>query len=63
MIQLNKEMKIVNTFRSASEAEKITKIWQSSITTTCRKRAKTAGGFKWMYKEDYEEYIKKGDIS
>lgn len=31
----------------------------SHITEVCRGNRKTAGGFKWMYKEDYEKYIER----
>ncbi|WP_053434847.1 zinc-ribbon domain-containing protein [Sporosarcina globispora] len=43
---------------SAEEISKNIKIHQNSIRRVCSGKRKTAGGYKWMYKEDYEEYIK-----
>lgn len=45
-------------FNSLTEASKITKISKTSISNNLNKRSSSAGGYKWMYKEDYEKYIK-----
>jgi hypothetical protein len=29
----------------------------SNISAACKGKTKTAGGFKWMYKKDYDQYI------
>lgn len=42
-------------FESASKAYLDTNIDSSSIIAVCRGKRKTAGGFKWMYLEDYEK--------
>ena len=34
---------------------------KSTICACCRGRQKTAGGFRWMYKEDYDELTKQND--
>ena len=43
---------IVATFKSASEASRLTKINRGSISNCCKKRIgfKTAGGYYWKYK-------------
>ena len=41
--------KIINIFKSAKEAERITGINYSSISKVCRGEYKTSGGYKWKY--------------
>lgn len=53
---------IINQFLSIKEAERQMQIDRSSIIKVCKKQQKSAGGYKWMYKEDWEEYIKQQNI-
>jgi len=52
------ETKVI--YNSIAEAQKITKI--NNISACCRNNYSHAGGFKWMYKEDYNGYIKQQNI-
>ena len=58
VVQIDKSSKST-TYESAREAYLATDIDSSSITAVCKGRRKTAGGYKWMYKEDYEEMLTK----
>lgn len=48
---------VVAIFDSIREAEKITNINHTNISTSCKNGNRNAGGFKWMYKEDYEKML------
>lgn len=65
IVQLDLEGNIINEFRSAYQAIQETKI--KNVTSACRGYQKTAGGYVWMYKEDFlqngfdkDKYINKG---
>jgi len=45
------------------DIEVILKINHTHISNCCNNKCKKAGGFKWMYKEDYDEYIKQQNES
>lgn len=47
----------IDEFVSASEAYRKLSILHPNISSVCRGKVQTAGGFKWMFKEDYEKYI------
>lgn len=51
VIQLTKDGKFVAEYPSAMEAERQTGIWQTSITNCCNYNRKSAGKYKWKYKE------------
>lgn len=55
IIQLTKLGEYVETWFGINETEKKLKI--RHISECCRGKCKTAGGFKWIYYEDYEKYI------
>lgn len=57
VIQLSIDAEYIIEYISANEAYKITGINVSSILQCCnhKKWRKTAGGFKWMFKDEYEE--------
>lgn len=40
------------------EAQRKTKVWASNIQKCCSGKAKTAGGYKWMYYKDYQALTK-----
>jgi hypothetical protein len=50
VIQLDKNMNILNEFITAREAEKITKISYKKISAVCNERQNSAGGFIWKFK-------------
>lgn len=43
---------VVAEFYGTSEASRITGIHQGDISRCCNNKRKTAGGYKWVYKED-----------
>ena len=57
VVQLDKNDNFIDEFRSAKMAENKTKINRTSISRCCRCQQQTAGGFKWMYKEDYNKLV------
>jgi hypothetical protein len=61
VVQLDLSNNYIDGFSSISQASEKTKISLSHIQNVCSDRRKSAGGFKWMYKEDYEEYIKQAN--
>lgn len=52
IIQYDKNGKYLNTFATISEAEKSTGASHANIVKVCKGERKTAGGFKWEYKEN-----------
>lgn len=57
IIQMTKQGEFIKEWNSVSDAQKTLEI--NNITTVCRGRQSTAGGFKWMYKEDYDQELNK----
>ena len=55
IVQLDLEYNFITEYRSAQIAEKITGIKKASIRRCCNGQQKTAGGFKWMNKEDWNK--------
>ena len=55
VVQLDKELKFMQQWDSRLEAGKSLDINKCSISNACTGITKTAGGFKWMYKEDYDK--------
>lgn len=55
IVQL-KDDELIKVWKSITEASKAMELKsQSSISIACRNNNRTAKGFKWMYKEDYEK--------
>lgn len=53
VLQINKETnEIIAEFSSLAEASKFTGIASSTICNVCKGKGKTAGGFKWQYKNN-----------
>ncbi|WP_299831512.1 zinc-ribbon domain-containing protein [uncultured Metabacillus sp.] len=52
VIQLTNEGEYVREWNSVQEAQKYYNI--NNISTVCQGRQNTAGGYRWMYKEDYD---------
>jgi hypothetical protein len=57
IVQLSLENKILKIWDSLTDASIYLKINKSSICGVSKGKQKTAGGYKWMYKADYEKYI------
>lgn len=57
VILLSLNNTLVDTFNSITEASEHTGVPSSNICKACKGMYKSAGGYKWMYKEDYEDYI------
>lgn len=49
VVQLDKNNNVVNAYVSIHEAMRSTGINDSSIIRCCKRKVKTAGGFKWQY--------------
>lgn len=56
VVQLDLSGNFIKEFSSATEASKITGINDHSITSVCRNNPnhKTAGGYRWVFKSDYD---------
>ena len=63
VVQLDKDGSFINEYGSISEAEKETGIDNRFISTVCKDRRRTAHGFHWMYKEDYEKLTQQNDLN
>ena len=61
VVQLTMGDIYVAEYTSAPEASRQTNINQNSIYGCCKRRIKSAGGFKWMYKEDYDKLTQQND--
>jgi hypothetical protein len=57
VVRLSLNGEYIDEFISATEAQRQIGISQSTISECCRGIKNKAGGFKWMFKEDYETYI------
>lgn len=55
IIQLSMDGEFIQEFESVSSAERSTNA--KNISNACKGRQKTAGGYKWIYKEDYTKHI------
>ena len=53
VLQIDKQTdEVIQEFSSISEASKITNIASSTICNVCKGKGKTAGGYKWKYKNN-----------
>lgn len=55
VVQLTIYNEYIAEYKSAREAERITGICNASILSCCKGKQKTSGGYKWMYKEDWDK--------
>lgn len=53
VVQIDKNNNFINEYKSIYDAASKTNIKQQNIQRCCAKKCKTAGGFKWIYKEQY----------
>lgn len=54
VVQLSLDNEYIATFKSIKEAKENTKIVASNITAVCKGKNKTAGGYNWIYLEEWE---------
>lgn len=54
VVQLDKNGDYIAEYESSIDAMKITKVRHSNIINCCRKQCKSAGGFIWQYKDEYD---------
>ena len=54
VIKLDNHNKIIEIYSTVKEASEKNNISSSNITNVCKKKQKTAGGFKWKYNEKKE---------
>jgi predicted transcriptional regulator len=57
VVQLSLTDEFLNEWKSLTEANFSLDIGINRICAVCKGKSKTAGGYKWMYKEDYDQYI------
>jgi hypothetical protein len=57
VVQISKEGHFIKEWESISEASNQLSISGGSISSNCNGKLKLTGGFKWMYKEDYDKKI------
>lgn len=62
IVQLDKDMRLINTFNSSKEASEILGFDQGHINKCCNGKRKTHKGYKWMYYEDYIKLNEKGEM-
>lgn len=55
IIQIDKKENFIKMYDSLMEAQKETGVHNACISACCHGAQKTAGGFKWMFKTDYEK--------
>lgn len=53
----------IDGYESAAEAERQLSINNSDILAACKGKRISAGGFKWMYKEDYESVMEVRELA
>lgn len=54
VVCLDLEGNYIREYKSITEAYSVTGVDGTSIVRCCKRKQKTSGGFKWMYKEDWE---------
>lgn len=55
IIQFDLDMNIINEFNSINDASKILNIKRQNISSVCKNTNLTAGGFRFLLKDDYDE--------
>jgi len=61
VIKLDLEEKFLCEYVSVSEASRQTSIFVQNICACCTGKQKSAGGYRWMYKEDYDKLTQQND--
>lgn len=63
VVQIDKDGNFLKEYQSISEAEKETSIDNRFISMVCKNKRRTAHGFRWMYKEDYDSLTQQKDLN
>jgi group I intron endonuclease len=63
VVQLDKDDNFIFEYDSIKNASEQTGVQTASIGRCCRRKQKTACGFKWMYKEDYDKLTQQNDLT
>ena len=61
VVQISLSGDFIKEWDTIKEAGENQRVNPTGISNVCNGRLKTSGGFKWMYKEDYEKYIKQAN--
>ena len=59
IVQLTLDGQFIEKWSCCYEVERELGIYHSNITRCCRENQKTAGGYRWMYYEDWKNFQKK----
>jgi hypothetical protein len=62
IVQLSKNSEFIAQYTTIAEASETTDVNRQDIGSCCRGRIPSAGGFKWMYLEDYEQLTQQNDL-
>lgn len=57
VIQLTKKGIFIKEYESIKDAHEYTNINRITISNVCKGKQKTSGGFRWMFKEEYEKIL------
>lgn len=57
VIQLSLEGDFIKKWHSIKDVSRQLRIHDSKISLVCNKKRNKTGGFKWMFEQDYEDYI------
>lgn len=60
VMQFDLEMNLIKEWETSRDAASFIGGNHSNISAVCLGKVKTAGGFKWMYREDYEKFLANG---
>lgn len=63
VIQLTLDGDYITEYPSVSEAFRQTNITTSHISACCKGKRKSANGYRWMYKEDYNKLTQQNDLN
>lgn len=55
VVQCDLEMNYIAEYKNICEASRETSVRRNNISDNCTHRLKTAGGYIWMYKDEYEK--------
>jgi hypothetical protein len=61
VVQLSKNGVFINTFDSIAGASKTLNIHSGHISSCCKGKLRTSGGFKWLYEEEYKKETNHAD--
>jgi hypothetical protein len=63
VVCLSADGSFVNEYHSQKDAFRKTGIPNTSIAVCCKKKNRTAGGYYWRFKDEYEQDVADGDMS